>query len=170
MAFGNCDGFPEFINPFLFTGGLHFSSNIFLQLMPKVFNGVAVWRLCWGFPLINPFLLKYFLYNFGSVLWVIVLHKTMTVWVGVLMKGRSPAQNLSVTLTIHYSIEYNDRCLSSAADSTPNMYFCWVFSFVCVCVCVCSTQNYRCGWYICTCSSLIFIIHCTTILCDTLII
>ena len=124
--------------------------------MPKVFNGVAVWRLCWGFPPINPFLLKHFLYNFGSVLWVIVLHTTMTFWVGVFNEGeKSLFQYLSITLSIHYSIEYNDRCLSSAADSTPNMYITFVGYFgLCVYMCVCSNHNNR---YICTYSSLIFI-------------
>ena len=63
---------------------LNFPSDKLLQFMPKIFDWVQVWGFKGCCPPVNTFLMIEFSCNLQTMFWVIVLDKTMVIWIYIL--------------------------------------------------------------------------------------
>ena len=117
---------PKCLDAFhqLFLGTwLGFSPDKLFELMPKVFNGVAVRALGNGLPPVDPIILKKALDTTRSVFRVVILHKVMTIWKLLRDKWKKMrVQNAGVYFGIHYSLKNTIFCGTFQANSSPDMH------------------------------------------------
>ena len=96
--------------------------------MPHIFNRVCIGWLWWRTPPVDLSVSKETLCSSGCVFWIVVLHKPVVLRIDCLYKRYQVfIQYLTVEFCIHYSFKYAGIDSSVPANTSPDMYFHWVF-------------------------------------------
>ena len=124
-----CPEFLDAVHQLLFVVWLHFGLQKELELVPQVLDRVEVRTFCWSFPPVDAVLLKEGLCSVRSMLWVIILHKTM---IGQLLSNERDQigfKDVAEENSIHDAIKDANLCGTMSTNPTPNMNFNWMLRF-----------------------------------------
>lgn len=91
------------------------------------FNGVGIRAFRWRFPPVNRVLSEEGLCMPRCMLWVIVLHKYVSIWINISYKRQKTLlEYASVHWSVHYTIKNAYPGSSTPTDPSPYVNFYWV--------------------------------------------
>ena len=115
------------IHESIFRQWLNLTPNIFLELMPEILDWVEIWRFGRSFPPVDSFLCHPLLGTTRDMLWVIVLHETVSRTYRMDKRNEGGIQYLGVQLFPHDPFKNTDTCSPFLANPSPNMDLRWMF-------------------------------------------
>ena len=85
--------------------------------------------LHWCLPPVDPHILKKLGSISRSMLWIVVLHKSMSSGIYIMKEGyKSSLKDVHIHLRIHFSFEDTDSSPTSETYTAPHMDLDWVLS------------------------------------------